>query len=161
MSPRPGIGLTGMDLTSTGGRPEAAAESDRGSVALFMALFTVALIAVAGLVIDGGASLAARGRAHDVAAQAARAGADALSPQSLRASSPEDLLIDPAAAQAAAQQYLRAGHATGTVTVQGQDVTVTARIPRRAVILSAFGIRDISGTSTATATILHGTFGGP
>jgi Flp pilus assembly protein TadG len=124
-----------------------------------MAIFTVALLALAGLVIDGGASLAARGRAHDLAAQAARAGADALSPQSLRGPSPADLVIDPAAAQTAAQRYLSAGQATGTVTASGQDVTVTAHVTRRAVILSAFGIHDVSGTATATATILHGTTG--
>ena len=131
-------------------------ESERGSVALFMALFMVAMIALAGLVIDGGGSLAARGRAHDIAAQAARAGADAVSEGSLRGSNPEALVIDPGAAQAAAQTYLRAGQATGTVTVSGQDVTVTARVPRRAVILSAFGIDDVSGTATATATIVYG-----
>jgi Flp pilus assembly protein TadG len=122
-----------------------------------MAMFSVALIAMAGLVIDGGASLAARGRAHDVAAQAARAGADAISPASLRGTSPQDLVIDSAAARAAAQTYLRAGQATGTVTVTGQDVTVTAHVPRRALIMSAFGIHDMSGTATATATIVSGT----
>lgn len=130
-------------------------------MALYLALFAVAMIALAGLVIDGGASLAARGHAHDVAAQAARAGADALSPASLHGSSPNNLAIDPTAARVAAQTYLRAGQATGTVTVTGQDVTVTAHVPRHALILSAFGISDVSGTSTATATLLTGPTGGP
>ena len=44
----------------------------------------VALFALAGLVLDGGAALAAHGRAADVAQQAARAGADALDETSLR-----------------------------------------------------------------------------
>jgi len=142
--------------TTTYRNVDQAGGSDRGSVALFMALFAVALIAFAGLVIDGGAALAAREHAHDVAAQAARAGGDALSPASLHATNPGDLAIDPAAAQAAAQRYLRLMQATGTITVTGHDVTVTAHVPRRTVILSAFGIHDISGTATATATVLHG-----
>lgn len=131
--------------------------TDGGSVAVFLALFTVAVMAFAGLVIDGGASLAARGRAHDVAAQAARAGADALDPASLRGSDPDHRVINPAAAQAAADRYLSAGHATGTTTVTGQDVTVTAHVTQRALILSAFGIHDLSATSSATATVVHGT----
>jgi Flp pilus assembly protein TadG len=135
------------------------ADAERGSVALFMALFTVGLLAMAGLVIDGGAALAARGHAHDVAAQAARAGADALNPQSLRAASPDGLALDPDAARSAAQRYLSAGGATGTVTIAGQDVTVTAQVVKRATVLSAFGIGELSGRSTASATMLHGTVG--
>jgi Flp pilus assembly protein TadG len=130
---------------------------ERGAIAVAMSLFMIALIAFAGLVIDGGAALAARGRAHDLAAQAARSGADALAPTSLRnGTSPADLRIDPRAAEAAAQAYLRAGQATGTVTVTGQDVSVTAHVPRRTVLLAVFGLHDITGTATATATILPG-----
>lgn len=136
------------------GRPQ------RGSVVLTVPIFMIGLLAMAGLVVDGGAALAARGRAHDVAAQAARAGADALSPASLRESRPEELVIDPVAAHVAAERYLAYGHATGTVTVAGQIVTVTAHVPRRAVLLSAFGLGDISGTATASATIINGTTGG-
>lgn len=128
---------------------------------MFVALFTVALMAMAGLVIDGGAALAARGQAHDLAAQAARAGADALSPVSLRGPAPDDLSINPAAAQAAAETYLRTADAVGTVTITGNIVTVTARVPRRATVLSAFGIHDLTGSATASATILTGTTGGP
>ena len=48
----------------------------------------MALFALAGLVLDGGAALTAHGRAADVAQQAARAGADALDGASLRARPP-------------------------------------------------------------------------
>jgi len=137
------------------GRGDHSDDGERGSVALFMALFTVALLAMAGLVIDGGAALAARGHAHDLADQAARAGADALSPDSLRESS--TIALDPVAAQAAAHRYLAAAQATGTVVVRGQVVTVTAHVPRRAVLLSAFGLHDLTGTATSSATVLQGT----
>lgn len=129
---------------------------DRGSVALFMALFTVGMLAMAGLVVDGGTALASRGRAHDVAQQAARAGADALSAASLRGLSPAALRIDPGRARSAAQTYLSAAGATGSVSVGLDTVTVTAHIPARATILNAFGVSDLSGDAEATATIVHG-----
>jgi Putative Flp pilus-assembly TadE/G-like len=50
-------------------------EAERGSAALFVAIFAPAMIFMAGLVIDGGAGLEAKQRASDIAEQAARAGA--------------------------------------------------------------------------------------
>lgn len=127
-----------------------------------MSLIMVGFMVMAGLVIDGGAAIAARGRAADLAEQAARAGANALSPSSLRGPSPTDLSLDPAAAQAAATRVLALADATGQVQVSGLQVRVTAHVPRHAVILSAVGVNDLTGTATATATVLHGTnTGGP
>lgn len=148
----------GRDVTRCGG----AGRQDRGSVALYMALIMVGLLVMAGLVIDGGAAIAARARAADLAEQAARAGADALSPASLRGSSPDALAVDPAAARAAATRVLALAGATGEIQLNGLDVTVTAHVPRRAVVLSAVGVSDLTGTAAATATVLHGTTtGGP
>ena len=130
---------------------------ERGSVAVLMAVFAVGMFAMAGLVIDGGAALAARGRAADLAEQASRAGADALAPHSLRGRSPQDLRIDPAAATTAARRVLTTAGASGDVGVMGRDVTVTAHVRRRSVVLSAFGVDDVSGTASATATIVYGT----
>jgi Flp pilus assembly protein TadG len=139
------------------------ARDDAGSVALYLALYMLALMVLAGLVIDGGAAIAARARAADLAEQAARAGADALVPASLRGLSPAEMRIDPAGAQAAADRVLGLGGATGVVSVAGLDVSVTAHVPRRAAVLSAVGIDDLTGTATATATVLYGTAttGGP
>lgn len=134
-----------------------AVRDDTGSVALYLSLFMVALLVMAGLVIDGGAAIAARARASDLAEQAARAGADALVPASLRGMSPAELRVDPAGAQVEAERVLSFGGATGEVTIAGLDVSVTARVPRQAAVLSAVGIDDLTGTATATATVLHGT----
>jgi Flp pilus assembly protein TadG len=135
---------------------------EEGSVALYMAIITVALLAMAGLVIDGGAAIAARGKAADLAQQAARAGANALAPDSLRGTSPTGLRVDSAGAQQAAGRVLTFGGATGEVTVNGLEVTVVAHMPQRAAVLSAVGITDLTGTATATATVLHGmATGGP
>jgi len=140
-------------------RPWAAAgreDGDCGSIGLLLALLMVGLMAMAGLVVDGGAALAARGRAADVSQQAARAGADALLPASLRTSNPDRLSVDPTAARAAAQQVLDAGGVTGQVTIAGDTVTVHAHATRRTALLSAVGIDDLTGSASATATVLFG-----
>lgn len=131
-------------------------DPERGSIALAFAIVTLAALVMAGLVVDGGAALATRERAADLAAQAARAGAAALTPTSLRGR-PTQLSADPAAATTAADRVLSDGGATGQVAVAGDTVTVTAHLPRHTVILSAVGLDDISQTATATATALVGT----
>lgn len=123
--------------------------NDNGSATLFVIVLVPALLAMAGLVIDGGHALAARQEAAGVAEQAARAGADALSRDALR--SPGPLRLDPSAATAAAHDYLAAvGHA-GTANVSGEAVSVTVRISRPTAVLSAIGIGRVSSTATATA----------
>jgi hypothetical protein len=131
--------------------------SDEGTLMLYMVPVVIVLLMFAGLVFDGGTALAARGRAADLAGQAARAGADALGLESLRTPGQVDLGIDPDAARTAGQRILTEAGATGTITLQGTDVvTVTARVPAHTAILSAIGIDDATGTATASATILHG-----
>jgi Flp pilus assembly protein TadG len=135
----------------------AGEDAERGSIALYFAITTLAALVMAGLVIDGGAALATRERAADLATQAARAGATALTPSSLRSGPPTALTADPSAAAQAADAILTDAGATGQVTVSGDTVTVTAHLPRHTVILSAVGLTDISQTATATATALVGT----
>lgn len=65
-----------------------AARADRGSVAVFTAVFAVAVIFLLGLLVDGGSTLDARERAADMAEQAARAAATDLDPASLRGPTP-------------------------------------------------------------------------
>lgn len=52
------------------------------------------------------------------------------------------LRADPTAARAAADRVLSLGGATGELTINGLDVTVTAHVPHRAVIFSAVGVSD-------------------
>lgn len=136
-------------------RPRPRLDDDRGSIALWYAIVAIAALVMAGLVIDGGAALGARERAADLATQAARAGADALVPASLRGP-PGQLHADPAAAQQAVSRLLDAAGATGTSSVAGGKVTVKVTVPKHTVILSAVGVDDISQTATATATALYG-----
>jgi len=133
-------------------------DRDRGSAALWLAIVMVALLAFAGLVLDGGTALAARGQAADVAQQAARAGADALTPNAVFAGGGADGLgAQEAAANTAAQNVLAAAGVTGTVQVSAASVTVTATATKQTAILSAVGINQVSGTASATAVPLLGT----
>ena len=59
---------------------------ERGSITAFFAVLSVALILCAGLVLDGGRLLAERRTLSDLAAGAARAGAQAISIDALRSS---------------------------------------------------------------------------
>ena len=133
------------------------AMDDRGAVMFWVIPLMLGLIAMAGLVVDGGNALAARGKAEDAAQQAARAAADALEPSSVLNADPSALAADPGAARAAAQRILdTAGISGATVTISGDSVTVSVTVHQHAQILSAFGLNDIRGSATATATALHG-----
>jgi Flp pilus assembly protein TadG len=48
-------------------------DRDRGSVAVFTVVFAIAVVFLTALIVDGGIALNARGRAADIAGQAARA----------------------------------------------------------------------------------------
>ena len=128
---------------------------DRGSaIAAYMLVMAVVLFAFAGLVLDGGAALTARGQAADTAQQAARAGADALDSGSLRSGA---LQADPAAAAAAARAVLSAAGVDGQVEVAGSQVTVTTHVSRPTAILSMVGVGEVGGSATYSAFPLHGT----
>lgn len=132
-----------------------AAGRDGGFVSLYVVAITLGVLAMTGLVIDGGNALTAREQAADSAQQAARAGADALSPASLRTAS--DPRANGATATQAANAVLADSGLVGTVTVTGQNVTVTVVVHKATTILSAVGLNTISGTASATATAVRGT----
>ena len=139
-------------------RRGADPDPDRGSAALWLAIVMVALLAFAGLVLDGGTALAARGQAADVAQQAARAGADALTPNTIFAGGgAAGLGAQEAAANTAARNVLSAAGVTGSVVVSAASVTVTATASKQTAILSAVGINQVFGTASATAVPLLGT----
>jgi hypothetical protein len=134
-----------------GRRDPNVSDTDDGSVSLYLVVMFIALMVLAGLVLDGGRALAARGRAEMVAQQAARAGADALSAASLRSGGTSQLTLNPMMARQAAQQVLDAAAATGDVDIQGNAVSVTAHVTESTAILSIIGVDRMGGTATATA----------
>ena len=81
-------------------RARASAPGERGSVTVFTAVFAIAVIFLLALILDGGSALNAKERAMDIAGQAARAAADTINIQVLRASG--RAVIGPGACTAAA-----------------------------------------------------------
>lgn len=122
--------------------------SDRGSVSAMVAVVAVGLVMIAGLAYDGGQIVAAQGTARDIAANAARAGAQEVDLDEVRATG--IAVLDPDRAAQAAQDYLTATGHDGTVTVAGPTITVTARIVQPMSILP-LPDRVITATDSATA----------
>jgi Flp pilus assembly protein TadG len=120
-------------------------------VTVFTALAAVALLLVLGLVVDGSGRLRAASRADRVAAEAARAGVEAVDTRG------HTLVLDRPAAIAAATAYLHAAGASGTVTVTGpRTVRVTVTITGHTLILGLTGHPDYQLSRTATATLTTG-----
>jgi hypothetical protein len=129
-------------------------EGDRGSMAAYLVITVVAMLALAGLVFDGGAALAARGAAESIALQAASAGADAMRGGSLRGGGDPDL--DPSQGSAAAQAVIDAAGVDGEVSVAGQEVIVQVHVHKATAILSVVGVDTVGGSATATAFAVKG-----
>lgn len=121
---------------------------ERGNVTAYVVLFAVALLAVAGLVIDGGYALGARREAMNQAEQAARVGADALDQGALRSG---QTYVDPGRAVGAAQAYLAQVGARGNVSVNGGRVTVTVSKSQKTTILAAVGVGTMPIKASASA----------
>lgn len=130
--------------------PTRTWRDERGAAAMFVMLMTVALLAGAGLVIDGGYALAERRQLANQAEQAARVGADALDRGSLRDGG--DVKVDPSGARAAAHNYLaQAGASDSTISIDGGEVSITIEGHAQTAILSAVGITSIPVTGTGSA----------
>jgi Flp pilus assembly protein TadG len=132
------------------------ASSDRGSVTVFVAVIATALVMVAGMAYDGGHLIATHGEARAIAQKAARAGAQHIDRDTLRATG--TITLDPDAARTAAAAYLDAAGATGTADIQGAAITVTVSLTSPMLILPGAD-RTITVTHSATAT--DATIGAP
>lgn len=122
--------------------------SERGSVSALVAVVATGLVMVAGLAYDGGQIVTAQATARDLAANAARAGAQEVDLDELRATGRAALDID-AAIQAAEDYLARTGH-HGTVTVNGPSITVSVHVVQPMLILP-LPDRTVTATDTATA----------
>jgi Flp pilus assembly protein TadG len=132
------------------------ASGDTGSLSVFVVGLVLVLMALAGLVVDGGRAVNARAAAADDAEQAARAGANQLDQNALRASG--RVVIDPAAAQVAATNFLAArGYARGEVSVDIQPnsvrVAVSDDIDTTLLALVNIDTFHVTGSATARAAV--------
>lgn len=120
----------------------------------FVTVFTVALVFVVGLVLDGGLVLAAKRQAQNVAESAARAGAQAVSIDRLRSEGASELDADRAEERARAH-LARSGH-RGTVTAGGDTVRVTVEIDQPLQILGIGGLGQVTVTGEGQARTVRG-----
>ena len=127
---------------------------ERGVVTVFVAGITMALLMVAGLVIDGGYSLAARREASNLAESAARAGAQALDSGAIR--NGLDAPLDATAAIGAAQAYLLAAGHRGTVVVADGAVRVEVTIEKPLHLLVLAGKRSVTVSGVGEARPVRG-----
>jgi hypothetical protein len=131
----------------------ARARGDRGTVTAFVVSFSIALLAVGGLVLDGGYLLAARERAYDEADAAARAGAQAIDVDALRSGGTATLTLPDV--ERRVQDYLEGSGHQAVVEVNGDQVTVTLTHERSMVLLGAFGVGPVAIEATGTASAVQ------
>ena len=144
------------------GRPASPSprggDRERGTITLMLLVMFVALLALAGIVIDGGAKLDQAENANAVAQEAARAGAGMVN--QAKALATGSFTVDQAQALAAAQQYLAKVGYQGTAAPAGPDairVTVTVTAPTH--VLSIIGVDSMTSTGSATASLVAGVTG--
>lgn len=120
--------------------------SDAGQASAFLVIMAAALLLLVAFVFDVGAALAERNRNLQLAQEAARAGAQQIDLAAYRDDG--TVHLDPAAATSAAQAFLSDADVQGSVTVDGDVVTVTARSTFTFRLLPV-GSRTASGTASA------------
>lgn len=131
---------------------------ERGSITVWLALGSFVMIFLVGLAVDLGGQVNAHERAHDVAAQAARAASEEV--DGAAAIQGRNLTINTAAARAAAQRYLDDAGVDGSVSIgNGTTITVTVHDRYDPQFLGVIGINHLDVTGTATAHLVR-TLGG-
>jgi hypothetical protein len=132
-------------------RRRARLGGDDGQITVAYLILLPALLVLAGLVVDGGAALDLHTRALDVAESAARAGAQQLDLSALRAGHTLTPRLDPDAATAAADRYVRSAGLAGTAQATTTQVRVEVSAAGRTRLLSVIGIRAFHAHATAAA----------
>jgi Flp pilus assembly protein TadG len=131
---------------------------EHGSVTVWIALASFVMMALVGLAVDLGGQVHAQQRAHDLAAQAARAGGEQV--EAAPAIQGRYARIDTAAARGAARDYLEAAGVDGTVSIAGGDtINVTVSDSYDPRFLAFLGIKQLDVTGTASARLIR-TLGG-
>jgi Flp pilus assembly protein TadG len=137
-----------------------ARRGDRGSVTVFVVFFSIAVLALASLLVDVGNAVNAQERAADVAEQAARAAANSIDLAALRGG---NVAIDTATACVNANQLIQAYASTSKIhaamapqgcTYQGpgpRQVTVYVSVTTTPVITTFFGSFTMTAHETACA----------
>jgi Flp pilus assembly protein TadG len=130
---------------------------ERGSASVWMVTASFAMSVLVGLAVDLGGQVHAQQRAHDIAAQAARTGAEEV--QAAPAIEGRFAHIDAAAAGRAALGYLAQSDVKGTVRVRGDQINVRVTDTYQTVFLGLIGINRVRVHGDADAHVVR-TLGG-
>jgi Flp pilus assembly protein TadG len=135
--------MTTLPHPSAGAAHRQASED--GQILILTVVVALALLAILGLVADGGLVLARHRELQGVADAAARVGAAQLDEASYRASNGRTANLNPTQAQAAAGRYLRTVRFSGetSITANPSQVTIGLSEVVRPIIFSSVGIGPI------------------
>ena len=124
---------------------------DRGAIGAYVVVVFAAVVLIVGLIVDGGAVRAGRREAGDVAARAARAGAQEIDIDLLMATG--DVALEELLAAEAARRFLESAGWSGAVAVGRDRVTVSVRatVPMQFLGVIGVGARSVTATRTARA----------
>ena len=136
-------------MTGRGGR-------DRGSVSILFATGLLAVLMIIGVSVDAGGQLRSAAYANNIAAAAARTGAQQIN---LNQAIPGGAkVIDQAMATAAVNAYVGGVGAKAAPPVfssNGLQITVTVTVTYRTEVLWIVNVNTLTVTGTATATLLN------
>lgn len=132
-------------------KTQSSKGGQRGQVTVVFAALAAVLVMLGGLTYDGAQILNARRQASTLASEAARAGAQAISTESIYRDS-DSVIVDPERARFAASDFL-GQHAEWSMSVSGDTVSTTVWLNQPLQVLSLLGIdsRRVTGTATARA----------
>ena len=119
-----------------------------------VAVMALALFVMVGLSVDGGGKMRAQLHADNVAAEAARAGGQAIDVSRAVAGTAD--VVDPTLAKAAADAYLRTAgvHGSAQILPGQRSILVTVTITYKTKFLDLIHIDSWTETGTATAVLV-------
>lgn len=134
--------------------------AERGNAALIVVVLFAVMLAAVGLVVDGGATIAAQQQANAVAAEAARTAGQVVATDAVLQGQPS--AAQGAAAISAGTSYLSQAGASGSVqlTNSGTTITATASVTTTPVIMTIIGVGPQTVTGTAEVRLAQDTPGG-
>lgn len=155
----PGLTELRVDTSSLAGPSAGVSRSrhsrdERGSISVWFATASFAMIILVGMAVDLGGKVHTQQQARSAAAQAARTGAQEV--QGSTAVRGEDLRVDINAAKAAAQDYLHAAGVEGTArVVNGDTLIVTTTDTYTSKFLGIIGLDSMQVTGEASARLIR------
>lgn len=124
---------------------------DTGSISVWVLLTAGVLMLLIGLVVDSAGKYQADELAQQVAAGAARTAVNSIGGSTVLNGS---IGLNEREATAVAEDYLAAAGVIGSVSINGQVVSVDVEIPYTTLFVSLIGINTLTGTGSASAQLI-------